>query len=74
MARAKKVIEDVAIIRAREHAENMIARLVEVASADPPTHVSVKAAEILLRISHERTAEESDPRRRFWNGSYAAGN
>ena len=66
MGRDKRETEDTAILRAREHAEDIIARLVEVAAADPPTHVSVKAAEVLLRISQEKTAEECDPARRFW--------
>ena len=46
----------------------MIARLVKIAEADPPTHVSVKAAEVLLKISQEKTEEERDPVRRFWRG------
>ena len=68
MGREKQETEDAAILRARRHAEAMIARLVKIAEADPPTHVSVKAAEVLLKISQEKTEEERDPVRRFWRG------
>jgi hypothetical protein len=61
MTKHKKSIEDVMIIKARKHADEMLARLVEIANAEPASHVSVKAAETVISLAREKTAKESNP-------------
>ena len=46
---------DAAILIARDSVTAMVERLIEIAKTDPPTHVSVKAAEAVIRLSGEQT-------------------
>ena len=36
-------------------------QLIEIASSEPSSHVSVKAAEVVVRIGREQTSIEKDP-------------
>lgn len=66
MANDRTEIEDGIILAAREHAANIFERLVMIANADPPTHVSLKAAELIIKLSREETSEERDPPLHKW--------
>jgi ABC-type dipeptide/oligopeptide/nickel transport system ATPase subunit len=68
MAKRKKSVEDVVITKARTHAEQMLSRLVEIASAEPPTHVSIKAAETIIALAREKTDDERNPFGIEWPG------
>ena len=36
----------------------MLSRLVEIGNAEPPTHVSIKAAETVIALARQKTEEE----------------
>jgi hypothetical protein len=61
MAKRKEFSEDAMIAKARTHADQMLNRLVEIANAEPSSHVSVKAAETVIRLAREKTEKERDP-------------
>ena len=59
-------IEDKLIERARENAEDMLERLLEIANTVPASHVSVKAAEAVIKLAREKTQAERDPFNMRW--------
>lgn len=49
----KKEIDTITIQTARQYSPEMIERLVTIARQDPATSMTIKAAEILIRIARE---------------------
>lgn len=43
--------EDKVIKKARKHFEDMLERLVDIANTEPPSHVSVRAAETVIKLA-----------------------
>lgn len=67
MHRQKNDVEDAVIHAARENAQGMLDRLIEIANADPASHVSVKAAETIIKLAREQTSKERDPLGMSWS-------
>lgn len=53
--------EDELIRKARKNADKMLKRLIEIAETEPPSHASIRAAEVIIRLARERTSDERDP-------------
>jgi hypothetical protein len=66
MMKHKTSVEDAMILKARKQAEKMLARLVEIANTEPPSHVSIKAAETVIALAREQTSEEMGPLELNW--------
>ena len=61
MKKTNQDVEKAVIGLARENVDDMLNILVEIAKSDPPTHVSVKAAEAVIKLSREQTPDERNP-------------
>jgi hypothetical protein len=60
MGNARTEIEDALTHTACEHADGVFSRLLEIANADPPMDASLKAAELIVKLSREETSEEKN--------------
>jgi hypothetical protein len=61
MTKHKTSVEDAVLLKARKHSQKMLDWLVEIAQSEPPSHVSIKAAETVISLSREKTTEEANP-------------
>ena len=68
MTKHKTSVEDAVILKARKHAQKMLDRLVEIANTEPPSHVSIKAAETVIALAREQTDNERNPFGIEWPG------